>query len=85
MNRAALLFLFLPMHCSSLDNGGDIFRTINIEQSLPFLNCLGGISGPILSVVDDVADLHVEAPVLIVQVVPGGLRYLVIMLCLTWS
>ena len=43
---------------------------------LPFLDGLGSVSRPILGVVDNIADLHVEAPVLSVQVVPGGLRYL---------
>ena len=45
-------------------------------EILPFLDGLGSVAGPVLGVVDDVADLHVEAPVLRVQVVHGGLRYL---------
>ena len=43
---------------------------------LPFLDGLGSVSRPVLGVVDNIADLHVEAPVFRVQVVPGGLRYL---------
>ena len=47
-----------------------------LYKILPFLDGPDSIAGPVLGVVDDVADLHVEAPVLRVQVVSGSLRYL---------
>ena len=42
----------------------------------PFLDSLHRICWPLLGVVDDVADLHVEGPVLRVELLPGGLQYL---------
>lgn len=45
-------------------------------EILPFLDGPDSVAGTVLGVVDDVADLHVEAPVLRVQVVSGRLRYL---------